>query len=143
MSTSSAHHPFCHLSHPPSSQHPAAEEEEALSLSQLSPEAFRAIEAIQYITQHLKQDDEYKKIRDDWKYVSMVIDRLLLYVFFGVTAGGTFGILLSAPNVFEYVDQKTVIDQIRASQASKLTNNTRPRLLTIVSTNYFSFYSYR
>lgn len=45
----------------------------------------------------------------------MVIDRLLLYVFFGVTTGGTFGILLSAPNVFEYVDQKTVIDQIKAN----------------------------
>lgn len=36
----------------------------------------------------------------------MVIDRLLLYVFFAVTAGGTIGILFSAPHVFEYVDQK-------------------------------------
>ena len=44
----------------------------------------------------------------------MVIDRLLLYVFFGVTLGGTLGILLSAPNVFKYVDQKEVIDRLTA-----------------------------
>lgn len=44
----------------------------------------------------------------------MVIDRLLLYVFFGVTVGGTLLILLSAPNVFEYVDQEEVINKIKA-----------------------------
>ena len=53
------------------------------------------------------------KIRDDWKYVAMVIDRLLLYVFFGVTTGGTLGILLSAPHVFEYVDQKEIIEKLK------------------------------
>lgn len=31
----------------------------------------------------------------------MIIDRLLLYVFFGITFGGTVGILFSAPHVFE------------------------------------------
>ena len=30
-------------------------------------------------------------MKDDWKYVSMVIDRLLLYGFFAVTLGGTIG----------------------------------------------------
>ncbi|VDM81546.1 unnamed protein product [Strongylus vulgaris] len=39
--------------------------------------------------------------RDDWKYVAMIIDRLLLYVFFGITVGGTCGILFSAPSVFQ------------------------------------------
>lgn len=57
-------------------------------------------------------------MRDDWKYAAMVIDRLLLYVFFGVTAGGTLGILLSAPNVFEYVDQSAVIERIKAKYPS-------------------------
>jgi len=43
----------------------------------------------------------------------MVIDRVLLYIFLGVTLGGTFGILLSAPNVFDPVpDQKTVLDRL-------------------------------
>jgi nicotinic acetylcholine receptor len=35
----------------------------------------------------------------------MVIDRFLLYVFFGVTLGGTLGILLSAPDIFSSVNQ--------------------------------------
>jgi nicotinic acetylcholine receptor len=43
--------------------------------------------------------------RDDWKYVAMIIDRLMLYAFFGITIGGTCGILLSAPYVFQGVDQ--------------------------------------
>lgn len=58
------------------------------------------------------------QVRDDWKYIAMVIDRLLLYIFFGVTAGGTLGILLSAPNVFEYVDQDAVIAAIKAKASA-------------------------
>lgn len=46
----------------------------------LSPEALRAIDAIEYITEHLRRDEEYKMYRDDWKFVAMIIDRLLLYV---------------------------------------------------------------
>jgi nicotinic acetylcholine receptor len=42
----------------------------------------------------------------------MVIDRFLLYVFFGVTLGGTMGVLLSAPTVFESVDQKAVLQRL-------------------------------
>ena len=42
----------------------------------------------------------------------MIIDRLLLYVFFGVTLGGTCGILLSAPNVFEFIDQKQKLEEL-------------------------------
>lgn len=44
----------------------------------------------------------------------MVIDRFLLYVFFGITLGGTFGILLSAPYIFHSVDQKTEITRLIA-----------------------------
>jgi nicotinic acetylcholine receptor, invertebrate len=44
----------------------------------------------------------------------MVIDRLLLLVFFGITLGGTLGVLLSAPYVFESVDQKTVLRRLVA-----------------------------
>ena len=52
----------------------------------------------------------------------MVIDRLLLYVFFAVTAGGTIGILFSAPNVFDYIDQSEVIEKLKkAAEAEMLT----------------------
>uniref|UniRef100_A0A7E4W742 Neur_chan_LBD domain-containing protein n=1 Tax=Panagrellus redivivus TaxID=6233 RepID=A0A7E4W742_PANRE len=84
----------------------------------VSEEAVKAIDAIEYITEHLRKDNQYKRIREEWKYVSMVIDRLLLYVFFAVTVGGTCGIFLSAPNVFDNVNQTAVIEQLkRAAEA--------------------------
>ncbi|VDM54592.1 unnamed protein product [Angiostrongylus costaricensis] len=67
----------------------------------LSVHALQAIDAIEYIAEYLKQDEEYKIYRDEWKFVAMIIDRLLLYVFFGITAGGACGILFSAPYVFQ------------------------------------------
>ncbi|CAI4221452.1 unnamed protein product [Auanema sp. JU1783] len=79
----------------------------------LSDNAKKAIEAIEYITQHLTHDNNDKKQKDEWKFVSMVVDRLLLYIFFAVTATGTMGILFSAPNVFEYVDQTTIIENLK------------------------------
>lgn len=42
----------------------------------------------------------------------MIIDRLLLYVFFGITVGGSIGILLSAPHVFESVDQDAELNRL-------------------------------
>lgn len=54
------------------------------------------------------------QIRDDWKYISMVIDRLLLLVFFGITLGGTIGIIFSAPHVFDFVDQEQIIRRLIA-----------------------------
>lgn len=55
----------------------------------------------------------YFQIREDWKYVAMVIDRLQLYIFFGVTAFGTIAILLDAPHIFQPVDQDQVIEMHR------------------------------
>ncbi|VDO76836.1 unnamed protein product [Heligmosomoides polygyrus] len=75
----------------------------------LSPDALRTIDAIEYITDHLRHDEEHKMYRDDWKYVAMIIDRLLLYVFFGITVGGTCGILFSAPYVFQGMERSGAI----------------------------------
>uniref|UniRef100_A0AC34PYZ1 Neurotransmitter-gated ion-channel transmembrane domain-containing protein n=1 Tax=Panagrolaimus sp. JU765 TaxID=591449 RepID=A0AC34PYZ1_9BILA len=86
----------------------------------LSEEAIKALDAVEYITEHLRKDNQYKRIREEWKYVSMVIDRLLLYVFFAVTVGGTCGIFLSAPNVFEYVDQNSVIEKLKKSAEAEI-----------------------
>lgn len=44
----------------------------------------------------------------------MVIDRLLLIVFFGITMGGTIGILFSAPHVWDYVDQQEILRKLIA-----------------------------
>ena len=53
------------------------------------------------------------QIREDWKFVAMVVDRLQLYLFFLVTTVGTIGILMDAPHIFEYVDQDKIIDIYR------------------------------
>lgn len=52
------------------------------------------------------------QVREDWIYVSMVIDRILLYVLLGVTLGGTMGILMSSPSVFEIINQKRQIIEL-------------------------------
>ncbi|VDM52836.1 unnamed protein product [Angiostrongylus costaricensis] len=75
------------------------------SHNELAPDAQRAVDAIEFITENLKDDETTKQYRDDWKFVAMVVDRLLLYGFFGITLGGTIGIVLSAPTVFERVDE--------------------------------------
>ncbi|KAL3090096.1 hypothetical protein niasHS_006548 [Heterodera schachtii] len=78
----------------------------------LGIQAMRAIDAIEYITDHLRKDEQHKMHRDDWKYMAMVIDRLLLLIFFGITLGGTIGVLLSAPYVFQRVDQDIVLKRL-------------------------------
>uniref|UniRef100_A0A0N5CG98 Nicotinic acetylcholine receptor n=1 Tax=Strongyloides papillosus TaxID=174720 RepID=A0A0N5CG98_STREA len=72
----------------------------------LGENANAAVEAIAYITDNMKSDEKDKALRDDWKYIAMVVDRLLLYIFFGITLGGTCGILFGAPTVFDSVNQE-------------------------------------
>lgn len=79
----------------------------------LSPEASKATEAVEFIAEHLRNEDLYIQTREDWKYVAMVIDRLQLYIFFIITTVGTVGILMDAPHIFEYVDQDRIIEIYR------------------------------
>jgi len=80
----------------------------------VSEELKAAVESIAHIAEHVKAEMSDKKIRDDWKYISMVIDRLMLIIFFGITLGGTVRIILSAPYVFDFIDQQTIIQQLIA-----------------------------
>ncbi|ELT96523.1 hypothetical protein CAPTEDRAFT_143095, partial [Capitella teleta] len=79
----------------------------------MTPETHKAIEAVRFIAAHLKNEDDYAEILEDWRYIAMVIDRLMLYIFLAVTIGGTVGILINAPNIFDYVDQKAIIDSLK------------------------------
>ncbi|KAI6180199.1 Acetylocholine receptor beta subunit 29 [Aphelenchoides besseyi] len=114
------HHPHCsaaQVQEPLKSYHTHEDQLENLdpttsSFYPLTPEATRAIDSIEYITDHLKKDEEYKIKRDDWKYVAMVIDRFLLFVFAGVTLGGTVGILLSAPDIFVGINQEKQLQRL-------------------------------
>jgi len=55
------------------------------------------------------------QVLEDWRYISMVIDRLQLYVFLAVTIVGTASILVGAPHIFESVDQDVIRDRILSS----------------------------
>ncbi len=51
-------------------------------------------------------------MRDDWKYVALVIDRLQLILFFSVTVIGTALILFNAPHIFQFVDQQEILSKL-------------------------------
>ncbi|CAG0882854.1 unnamed protein product [Cyprideis torosa] len=114
MELADLHHPSCDVSRsacsvdrdlPP----PPRRDSESSDSIFMTPEAYKAAEAVEFIAEHLRNEDEYTQIREDWKYVAMVIDRLQLFIFFMVTMLGTVGILMDAPHIFEYVDQEEII----------------------------------
>ena len=47
-----------------------------------------------------------RQVVDDWQYISLIIDRLLLYIYAIVTLAGTLAILMYAPHIFTDFDQK-------------------------------------
>ncbi|XP_071946484.1 neuronal acetylcholine receptor subunit beta-2-like [Antedon mediterranea] len=69
----------------------------------LPTECREAIDSIEYIASHLKLSDEDSLIREDWKYVAMVIDRIFLWVFAVLCTSGTLGIILNSPMLWEPV----------------------------------------
>ncbi|XP_048735356.1 acetylcholine receptor subunit beta-like 1 isoform X2 [Ostrea edulis] len=79
---------------------------------QMTPALREATEALKFITEHLKAEDEYDTVLDDWKFVASVLDRLLLIVFLTVTIFGSIGILMQAPYILEYVDQDEIIRKL-------------------------------
>nr|XP_036862377.1 neuronal acetylcholine receptor subunit alpha-4 isoform X4 [Manis javanica] len=60
----------------------------------LSPALTQAVEGVQYIADHLKAEDTDFSVKEDWKYVAMVIDRIFLWVFVIVCLLGTVGLFL-------------------------------------------------
>lgn len=138
MELSDLHHPNCKINRKLNSDlgvgvgsESCRRESESSDSILLSPEASKATEAVEFIAEHLRNEDLYIQVsifnqmfsftivvdhfqtREDWKYVAMVIDRLQLYMFFIVTTAGTVGILMDAPHIFEYVDQDRIIEIYR------------------------------
>ncbi|XP_014669393.1 PREDICTED: acetylcholine receptor subunit alpha-like 1, partial [Priapulus caudatus] len=59
----------------------------------------KAIEGIHYIAEHLRSDDEDMSIRQDWKYVAMVMDRFFLWIFSLTCVIGTYALISSPPTL--------------------------------------------
>jgi len=116
MELSDMHNPTCKLHASQSFEdHSPVRERRTSDVSDifLSPEAYKATQAVEFIAEHLRNEDEYVQIREDWKFVAMVVDRAQLWIFFLVTTIGTVGILMDAPHIFEFVDQDRIIDIYR------------------------------
>src|SRR6218665_3681901 len=45
------------------------------------------------------------QVLDDWRFIALVIDRLLLYIYAIATVGATLAILTQAPHIFESFSQ--------------------------------------
>ncbi|KAI3357162.1 hypothetical protein L3Q82_015623, partial [Scortum barcoo] len=60
----------------------------------ISPAMRRAIEGVQYIADHLRAEDADFSVKEDWKYVAMVIDRIFLWMFVLVCILGSVGLFL-------------------------------------------------
>ncbi|ELU04362.1 hypothetical protein CAPTEDRAFT_152525 [Capitella teleta] len=70
-----------------------------------SPEVRNAIEGAIFIANHMKQEDVSNRvshpIKEDWKYIALVIDRLFLWIYSCVGVFGTLGIICSAQAIFD------------------------------------------
>ncbi|KAK3098920.1 hypothetical protein FSP39_024277 [Pinctada imbricata] len=95
---------------------------------QMTPELHDATEALRFITEHLKAEDAYDTVIDDWKYLASVLDRLLLLIFLTITFTGTLGILFQAPHILEFVDQDRILQELMAKYTASECNEDAKRL---------------
>ncbi|XP_054711428.1 acetylcholine receptor subunit alpha-like 1 [Uloborus diversus] len=61
----------------------------------------RSIQNAMFIAQHIDNEDDFGMVKDEWKYVAMVLDRLFLWMFTAACVIGTAGIFLPAPLLYD------------------------------------------
>ena len=59
------------------------------------------------------------QVVDDWQYISLIFDRLLLYIYAIVTLAGTLAILMYAPHIFTDFDQQAFKREITIERCCK------------------------
>jgi len=99
--------------------------------SEQEPHLEKAIHAVRFVAQHVKNQDRYDKVADDWKYVAMVLDRILLWVFSFACIAGTGGIILVAPSLY---DTRQPLDAL-VSKVGKKNTILPPPLTLLASAN--------
>ncbi|XP_070549433.1 neuronal acetylcholine receptor subunit alpha-3-like [Ptychodera flava] len=67
--------------------------------SALTHAQLRVIDCIHFIVSSLKEEDQQEQVSDDWKFVALVMDRLLLAIFFFVNVVMT-AVTFYGPSVF-------------------------------------------
>ncbi|XP_014289316.2 acetylcholine receptor subunit alpha-like isoform X2 [Halyomorpha halys] len=82
------------------------------------PELHKAIDGVRFIADHTKREEDSTRVKEDWKYVAMVLDRLFLWIFTLAVLVGTAGIILQAPTLY---DDRVPID-VRLSEIASSTS---------------------
>ncbi|XP_006562616.1 nicotinic acetylcholine receptor alpha4 subunit isoform X2 [Apis mellifera] len=80
----------------------------AFSHSRCPPEIHKSCICVRFIAEHTKMLEDSTKVKEDWKYVAMVLDRLFLWIFTLAVLVGTAGIILQAPTLY---DDRVPIDK--------------------------------
>ncbi|XP_033627625.1 neuronal acetylcholine receptor subunit alpha-3-like [Asterias rubens] len=62
------------------------------------------LDYLNFIVERTKDDDKSKKVRNDWEFVAMVVDRIFLWIYVAAVAVGTMVIMLSSPILWERED---------------------------------------
>ncbi|KAG7232375.1 hypothetical protein INR49_003330 [Caranx melampygus] len=57
-----------------------------------NPDVRSAIEGVKYIAETMKSDEESNNAAEEWKFVAMVLDHILLCVFMAVCIIGTLAV---------------------------------------------------
>ncbi|CAH2071188.1 unnamed protein product, partial [Iphiclides podalirius] len=78
------------------------------SHSTCPPEMHKTCFCVRFIAEHTKMLEDSTKVKEDWKYVAMVLDRLFLWIFTLAVLVGTAGIILQAPTLY---DDRVPIDK--------------------------------
>ncbi|XP_065362718.1 acetylcholine receptor subunit alpha-like [Calliphora vicina] len=65
------------------------------------PELHKAMDGVTYIADQTRKEEESTRVKEDWKYVAMVLDRLFLWIFTIAVVFGTAGIILQAPTLYD------------------------------------------
>lgn len=94
------------------------------------PEISRALDGVRYIAECTMREEESVKVKEDWKYVAMVLDRLFLWIFTVAVLVGSAGIILQAPALY---DTREAIDlelsQIEAATAKPMGHQQKAKVL--------------
>ncbi|XP_063824276.1 acetylcholine receptor subunit alpha-like isoform X1 [Ostrinia nubilalis] len=78
------------------------------SHSACPPEVHKTCFCVRFIAEHTRMLEDSTKVKEDWKYVAMVLDRLFLWIFTLAVLVGTAGIILQAPTLY---DDRVPIDK--------------------------------
>ncbi|XP_050668024.1 acetylcholine receptor subunit beta-like 2 isoform X1 [Leptidea sinapis] len=105
-------------------QRPSVTESENMLPRHLSPEVAAALQSVRFIAQHIKDADKDNEVVEDWKFMSMVLDRFFLWLFTIACFVGTFGIIFQSPSLY---DTRVPVDQELSSIPMRKNNFYYPK----------------